>query len=53
MFTDPLSIIQTLYGSSSSPAAPDWLRDLTNVGGTPFMIIGSWTKDYTGSGEYE
>jgi RHS repeat-associated protein len=52
-FTDPLSIIQRLYGSSSSPNAPDWLRDLANVGGTPYMIVGMWTKDYNGSGEYE
>ena len=47
--TDPLSVIQFLYGDSSSPNAPSWLRAAANLGGTPFDINGSWTWDYSGS----
>jgi RHS repeat-associated protein len=48
-FTDPLSIIELLYGSSTSPSAPSWLKDATNLGGVPFTITGSWSQEFSGS----
>ena len=32
-FTDPLSVIEMLYGSSTSQQAPDWLVTAMNFGG--------------------
>ena len=52
-FTDPISIIKALYGSSTSPSVPGFLRVLMNLGGTPFQIVGSWDEVYTGFGYYE
>jgi len=47
-FEDPLSVIEQLYGSSSSPNAPEWVRNLGNVGGAPYNITGQWTEDFSG-----
>jgi RHS repeat-associated protein len=47
-FTDPLDIIQATYGSSTSPNAPQWLRNFANLGGTAFSISGSWSESYSG-----
>jgi RHS repeat-associated protein len=52
-FTDPLTLIEYLYGSSTSPTAPAWLAAAANIGGTPFHIEGNWTGYYSGSGTYE
>lgn len=46
-FTDPTSVIEYLYGSSSG--GPSWLRDLTNIGGTPFRITGKFDMYFNGS----
>ena len=50
-FTDPLSVIEMLYGSSTSQQAPDWLVTAMNFGGTPFEIQGSYSWSYSGSFE--
>lgn len=50
-FTDPISVIEKLYGSSTSPEAPAWLVTVTNLGGTPFEIQGSYLWSYSGSFE--
>lgn len=47
-FEDPLDIIEKLYGSSSSPTAPDWLKKLANVGGTPYKITDTWILNFGG-----
>jgi hypothetical protein len=53
VFTDPLGIIQTLYGTSDSPNAPSWLKAAAEVGGTEFGYYDTWTKQYAGGGTYE
>ena len=50
-FTDPLSVIEKLYGSSDSPNAPDWLKAIGNVGGTAYGITGQWNDDFSGDVE--
>ena len=50
-FTDPLSVIEMMYGSSTSEQAPDWLVTVANLGGTPFEIQGSYSWSYSGSFE--
>jgi len=50
-FTDPLTVMEHLYGSSTG--GPSWLQALTNLGGTPFQILGTWDKQYSGFGYYE
>ena len=50
-FTDPLSVIEMMYGSSTSEQAPDWLATAANLGGTPFEIQGSYLSAYSGSFE--
>jgi RHS repeat-associated protein len=52
-FTDPLSIIEKQYGSSSSPDAPSWLVSLANLGGTPYSVTGTWQVSISGSGIIE
>jgi RHS repeat-associated protein len=52
-FTDPLTIIEYLYGSSTSSSAPVWLAAAANLGGNAFKIEGNWTGYYSGSGAYE
>jgi len=47
-FTDPTTVIEYLYGSSTGGAA--WLRTLANGGGTPFEITGSWQMQFGGGG---
>ena len=37
-FTDPLSVIEIMYGSSTSEQVADWLATVANLGGTPFKI---------------
>jgi hypothetical protein len=52
-FTDPMSIIESFYGSSNSPNAPEWLVDLANLGGTPYDITGTWQVNISGNGIIE
>ena len=47
-FDDALNLVETLYGSSDSPRAPRWLRNLSNAGGRSFRIIGRWRENYQG-----
>ena len=47
-FEDILSLVQRFYGSSDSPRAPTWLRNLSNVRGTPFRIVGEWQEHVQG-----
>ncbi len=47
-FTDPSSLIEALYGSSSSPSAPSWLAAAAQFGGTPYKINGSWSINVGG-----
>lgn len=47
-FTDPLSVIEMMYGSSTSEQAPDWLATVANLGGTPFKIQGNYSWSYSG-----
>ena len=35
-FTDPLSVIEIMYGSSTSEQVADWLATVANLGGIPF-----------------
>lgn len=49
-FTDPLDIIEKIYGSSQSPDAPDWVKALANGGGKPYKITGEWVETFSGSG---
>lgn len=50
-FTDPLSVIEIMYCSSTSEQAPDWLVTAMNLGGTSFKIEGSYSWSYSGSFE--
>ena len=50
-FTDPLSVIEYIYGSSTSPDVPSWLLAVANVGGKPYDIYGSFTWAYKGTFE--
>ena len=50
-FTDPFSVIEIMYGSSTSEQAPDWLVTAMNLGGTSFKIEGSYSWSYSGSFE--
>lgn len=50
-FTDPLSVIEYIYGSSTSPDVPSWLLAAANVGGKPYDIYGSFTWAYKGTFE--
>ena len=56
-FTDPTSVIEYLYGSSTG--GPSWLKAIANGGGTPFQITGKWNMTFSGallkhgSGVYE
>ena len=45
-FTDPLSVIEKLYGSSDSPKAPTWLKELMDIGGKRYLVRDSWQKKY-------
>lgn len=45
-FTDPLSIIERLYGSSDSPEAPEWLRNAANLGGKAYSITDQWSRRF-------
>jgi hypothetical protein len=45
-FTDPLSVIELLYGSSTSPTAPSWLQTAANVGGMGYQIVDSWQLSF-------
>jgi hypothetical protein len=53
IFTDPLDLIQLIYGDSNAPEVPPWLVNAANLGGTPFVIYGGWTQTYAGGGTYE
>jgi RHS repeat-associated protein len=53
IFTDPLDLIQLMYGDSNAPEVPTWLVNAANLGGTPFVIYGGWTQTYAGGGTYE
>ncbi len=44
IFTDPLDLIQRMYGDSNAPEVPPWLVNAANLGGTPFVIYGGWTQ---------
>ena len=46
-FTDPLSILEILYGSSTSPQVPRWLAEAANIGGTGFRLTGNWKEDFS------
>ena len=46
-FTDPLSVIEEVYGSSSSPDAPDWVKKAADLGGTVYEITGSWEEEFS------
>lgn len=46
-FTDPLSVIELLYGSSSSSDVPAWLKEAAELGGDAYAITGSWSVDYS------
>ena len=48
---DLLSLVEEIYGSSNSPDAPQWVRNLSNLGGTPFRITGSWQEPFSGTVE--
>jgi len=48
-FTDPTSIIEFLYGSSSSSSAPSWLAGAAQLGGTPFNVVGVWGINEAGT----
>ena len=50
-FTDPLSVIEMMYGSSTSEQATEWLVTAMNLGGTSFKIEGSYSWSYSGSFE--
>lgn len=50
-FTDPLSVIEYIYGSSTSPDVPSWLLAAANVGGMPYDIYGGFTWAYKGTFE--
>jgi hypothetical protein len=45
-FTDPLSLIELLYDSSTSDKVPSWLRTATNVGGKAYKIVDSWQLSF-------
>ena len=47
-FTDPLSVIEIMYGSSTSEQVADWLATVANLGGTPFKIQGNYSCSYSG-----
>ncbi len=47
-FTDPLSVIEIMYGSSTSEQVADWLATVANLGGTPFKIQGNYSWSYSG-----
>lgn len=46
-FTDPLSILEFLYGSSTTTEAPQWLAEAANVGGTRYRLAGTWREQFT------
>ena len=52
-FTDPLSIIEHTYGSSTSPNAPDWLVSIANLGGDGFHVGEVWEVTMSGGGIIE
>ena len=52
-FTDPLGVIQFVYGSSTSPDAPDWLISITNLGGDRFHVGEVWSIKMSGRGIIE
>lgn len=52
-FTDPLSIIEFVYGSSTSPTAPDWLVSIANLGGDSFHVGEVWEITISGTGIIE
>jgi len=51
-FTDPLSVIELLYGSSNSPDVPSWLKIMMNLGGTPFKLSETFKQTFKGEGKY-
>jgi RHS repeat-associated protein len=53
IFTDPLDLIQLMYGDSNASEVPPWLDNAANLGGAPFVIYGGWTQTYTDGGTYE
>lgn len=46
-FTDPFSIVDFFYGSSTSPQAPQWLAEAANMGGTEYCLTGNWREKFT------
>lgn len=52
-FEDPVGVIEHIYGSSSSPNAPDWLKNIGNLGGTPYSIVGVWNVTTSGQGAFK
>ncbi len=52
-FTDPLGVIELVYGSSTSPDAPDWLASLANLGGQGFHVGEEWSITMSGGGIIE
>ncbi len=52
-FSDPLNVLEYLYGDSNTTQAPDWVSNAANLGGTPFAITASWLEPFTGVGAYE
>ena len=53
IFSDPISLLETIYGTSNPENAPNWFVNAANLGGTPYNINGSWTQPYDGDGTYE
>ena len=47
-FVDPFDLIEKLYGHSESSLAPDWLKQATNIGGTPYSLSGHWQENFSG-----
>ena len=46
-FTDPISVIEYLYGSSDSPDAPDWVKKIGELGGTAYDTTDQWQDDFS------
>ncbi len=53
VFSDPLTIIEYVYGISNPSDAPDWFLTLGNVGGIPYGVTDHWVQNYSGAGTYE
>ena len=53
VFIDPLSVIEFLYGSSTSANAPLWVAGLANFGGSAYLVTGNWNWSFSGGGQRE